>query len=74
MTTVLKKRLEQQAPSDQFHHQHDVDGVAAEAAELLREGQRQQTELGVLAPGLGGESQRRAGELAPPLEIRNRGR
>ncbi len=60
--------LQQQAASDQFHHQHDVDGVAAETAEFFREGQRQETQVGILRPRIGGKSQRRAGQRAPPFK------
>ncbi len=62
-------RLQQQPAAELFHHQHGVDGAAAEAAELLRERQRQQSQVCVLAPRLGGVAQRGRGEGAALVEI-----
>jgi hypothetical protein len=42
--------LEHQAAAEAFHHQHAVDGVAVQPAEILGEGQGEQAEVGELLP------------------------
>jgi hypothetical protein len=63
-----QQRLQQQAAPGQFHHQHDVDGIAAEPTVLFGKGQRQETELRILRPRLRGVSEIGPGEFSPPLE------
>ena len=55
-------RLQYQMPPEGLHQQHHVHGAAAEAAELLGEGQAEQAELGILPPERGAPTLRRLQE------------
>ena len=46
--------LEQEPLAHLLHHGHDVDGIAAQAAEFLRERQRQQPQVGITRPAFRG--------------------
>jgi hypothetical protein len=52
-------RLQQQPLTELFHDQHDIDGIAAEAAVIFRQRQRQQPQFRELAPGFRGKPQAR---------------
>jgi hypothetical protein len=64
-----QERLQQQSLPELFHHEHDVDSVAAQAPEVLGKWQSQQPEFRILAPGLGGIAQSGGGETAPLVKI-----
>ncbi len=60
--------FERQAATEHFHHQHAVDGVAIETAEVLGEGQGEDAEFGEGGPGGAIEAVRRLGHGAAVFE------